>query len=280
MDSKKKGLMYPSVKFLRASADLETFTAVKKCDISQSFENKNGTFSGAEARGFYESLLKEPGEDTTKCNLKHSKTRNESGSPLKDQSIEKGRMKKAIIEKDKKLFSDTRQENLFLKMAQDGNIDGLHGMVKDNKVNINATDQFGWTALMCAAKSGHKASVKFLLREGADINLRNNKGETAKDIAKQSGVYDVFYSHRKRKRQRQKSDSSEFTSHMEQTCEICRSKFTGAKQEHDASTAHLFNCQYKSDRTFYHIPEDNIGFKLMRQIGWDKNKGKEHRQTR
>ena len=266
--------MYPSVKFQRASSNLETFRAVEKSDASL---KNNGGLSGAEAKEFYENLLKE----TNKTCLRHVKRENEA-----DIGVEKGLKRKATgvnkptanneTKKSKQNLSDaytTRQINSFLKMAQEGDISGVQAMIWGKKLDINAKDQFGWTALMCATKSGHKGCVKLLLREGADIKLKNNKSETARDIAKHSGVHGLFDCHRKSGRKRKSDDNSEFSTSIKQTCNICTTTFFGSKNEHNSSTAHLFNCQYKSERTLYHIPETNIGFKLMKQKGWDQEQG-------
>ena len=269
MNSRTEGLMYPSVKFLRASSNLQSFTPVRKSDICQN--NQNGNFSGAEAREFYEGLLQENNETYSDRSPRHSKRRKKSETTAKYLSKRKQINKNVNRESDidfKNKALSKRQENLFLKMAQDGDTDGLQGFIRDNKVNINATDSFGWTALMCAAKSGHKACIRLLLNQGADETLQNNLGHTAMDIAKQSGHQDVFDRREKTRRRCESLDSS-----VEQTCNICKTNFFGPKVEHDTSTAHLFNCQYKSEKTFYHIPEDNIGFRLMQQKGWDKEKG-------
>ena len=266
--------MYPSVKFQRASCDLQSFTPVRKLsDISQ---NEHGHFSGAEAREFYESLLQEDTETDSKRSPSHNKRRKKSDSTVenisKTKQVRENLNRMSGIDFKNKEVCNKRQGNLFLKMAQDGDIDGLQWFIRENKVDINTADSFGWTALMCAAKNGHKACITFLLRKGANDNLKNKQGHTAQDIAKQSGNRDIFDCSRKSTRKR-KQDSLEFLSHVEHTCDICKIKFFGSKNEHNTSTAHLFNCQYKSDKTFYHIPEDNIGFKLMKQKGWDKEKG-------
>lgn len=46
--------------------------------------------------------------------------------------------------------------------------------------NINATDDSDWTPLMKAAESGSVSSVKFLIENGADLNLKT-KPQTAED---------------------------------------------------------------------------------------------------
>ena len=269
MDRKHKGLMYPCVKFQRASTNVESFTAVRKSDNSQNPQNENGTFSGNEARKFYESLLEKGTESCSKRNPKHSRMDDSLENTMKNNFKTKN-----LYTQQTNTKLNTRQENLFLKMAQDGDVDGLQGFIKDHKVDIDATDQFGWTALMCAAKSGHRTCVRLLLKQGANVKLQNNQGYTAKDIAKQSGIQDVFGCHRKSMRKRKSNNCLDNASIVEQMCDTCGTNFYGSRKKHNASTAHLFNCQHKSERTFYHIPEDNIGFKLMKQKGWDEEKGK------
>lgn len=53
-------------------------------------------------------------------------------------------------------------------------------------VNL-ATRKRGWTALMWAAASGSISCVRALLDAGADPNLVNSSGQTARDIARESG---------------------------------------------------------------------------------------------
>ena len=276
MDRKHKGLMYPCVKFQRASTNLESFTAARKSDVSQNSQNENGALSGNEAREFYESLLEQETGTCSKRYHRRCSMENSSESAVKSTGNVKTKncyAHQRNIQFTDEQSSDARQENVFLRMAQDGDIDGLQGFIKYNKVDINATDQFGWTALMCAARSGHRACVKLLLEKGADRKLLNNQGHSAKDIAKQSGIQDLLASHRKSMRKRKSTSCLDVIASVEQTCDICRTKFCGSRKEHDSSTAHLFNCQYKSEKTFYHIPENNIGFKLMKQKGWDEEKG-------
>lgn len=282
MSRKQNRLMYPSVLFHRASCNLESSLE----SLNDTSQNEHGKFSGTEAREFYESLLKESTDSSFKRKSTRSRMAENSetakdaqyGSDIKQSlhylDIRKPNTKMEFHSKGLSSIN-TRQENLFLKMAQDGDVAGVKMFITGNKVNINATDPFGWTALMCAAKSGHDSCVTLLLRSGADAQLKNNQGMTAKDIAKQSGIQGVdMFDYQQKSKQKCKGDVRECTSHVEKTCETCKTKFVGPKEKHDTSTAHLFNCQYKSDRTFYHIPEDNIGFKLMKQKGWDKTKGK------
>lgn len=54
------------------------------------------------------------------------------------------------------------------------------------KVNYQSR-QDGWTALMLAARVGDPQIVSGLLRRGANPHLKNNEGQTAADIAKETG---------------------------------------------------------------------------------------------
>ena len=52
---------------------------------------------------------------------------------------------------------------------------------------MNLQDSGGWTALMFASDSGHTEIVKLLLeRPEIDVNLRDNKSQTAWYHAKES----------------------------------------------------------------------------------------------
>src|SRR5205809_1003504 len=53
--------------------------------------------------------------------------------------------------------------------------------------DIEAKDESGYTALSMEAKSGNKAIVQLLLEEGADIASENNMGKTALHVAAEWG---------------------------------------------------------------------------------------------
>lgn len=52
-----------------------------------------------------------------------------------------------------------------------------------NGARINAQCQDGYTALMYAAYRGNAEAVSMLLKNNADVSLKNKKGETALDLA-------------------------------------------------------------------------------------------------
>lgn len=70
----------------------------------------------------------------------------------------------------------------FIWAAQNGNV-SCAALLLDAGADINHMDNDG-TALHNATREGKYDSVKFLLEKGIDYNLKNQKGETALDIAK------------------------------------------------------------------------------------------------
>jgi ankyrin repeat protein len=52
------------------------------------------------------------------------------------------------------------------------------------KMDPNVQDSNGDTALHDASRFGHTEVVKALLAEGAEKNIKNSKGKTASDVAK------------------------------------------------------------------------------------------------
>ncbi|XP_075212305.1 uncharacterized protein LOC142319196 isoform X2 [Lycorma delicatula] len=72
------------------------------------------------------------------------------------------------------------------------------GMVKDCKniiitgININESDDLGWTPIMCAARNGHKNTVMLLYEHGADLNTSNQYGYTPLSLAIASKNEETF----------------------------------------------------------------------------------------
>ena len=52
-------------------------------------------------------------------------------------------------------------------------------MLLDKGIDVNAKDQYGWTALHEAAQEGHENIVQTLLDNGAEVNAKNKYGSTA-----------------------------------------------------------------------------------------------------
>ena len=66
-------------------------------------------------------------------------------------------------------------------------------LLLEKGAEINLADQSGGTALMSAACFGCTLSVKVLLNAGADSTLRDHKGRSAEDLARERGWEDVVH---------------------------------------------------------------------------------------
>lgn len=76
---------------------------------------------------------------------------------------------------------DTEQVKYLHKWfsaARDGNLEKIKELI--DKVDINAQDSWGWTALTMAAADGYKDILEFLLnRPGINVNIQQSHGNTA-----------------------------------------------------------------------------------------------------
>ena len=62
-------------------------------------------------------------------------------------------------------------------------LDVVEWLIKEEHVDVNAANQLGMTALMCAASNNYHQCVKLLLKHSADITRKNKVMKTALDLA-------------------------------------------------------------------------------------------------
>ena len=167
----------------------------------------------------------------------------------------------------------------FLKCAQEGDLNTLK-LHLERGVDINVQDVYSWTAAMCAAYAGHSEVLQFLLESGANVYLVDNQGQNVLTIAESVKPKNKTICKMIRDFMDGKSDwraikKEESPKYDKFYCDNCKMEFGDiTRQRHETSTIHLFNSKPKGDRsTFYHLPENNKGFKLLVQSGWDKEKG-------
>lgn len=74
----------------------------------------------------------------------------------------------------------------FLKVCENAYIHGeIIKMLLDFGANPNIAFFDGTTSLMCLASRGNTEFMEILIQSGADVNAKNNKGQTALDILKE-----------------------------------------------------------------------------------------------
>jgi ankyrin repeat protein len=78
----------------------------------------------------------------------------------------------------------------LLRASIIGDVKKVKKLLKEG-ADVNAKDEFGWTPLHGAAILGHIEVVKLLLEHGADPNIKNNGGKTAIDFALEKGHSDI-----------------------------------------------------------------------------------------
>ncbi|KAJ2833573.1 hypothetical protein GGI24_000795 [Coemansia furcata] len=86
---------------------------------------------------------------------------------------------------------DERDEN-FREMAALGNVKAVRAYIRGG-VNIDGQNKMnGWTALHWACARGQPDIVEILIRAGANVDLKNSKGELALDVCKSDNIRALF----------------------------------------------------------------------------------------
>lgn len=76
--------------------------------------------------------------------------------------------------------------------AKSGQLETVRYLIEKQKEDINATDNYGRTALMWAAGSGYLEVVKYLIETAkANVNVKDNYENTALNYATRNGHLDV-----------------------------------------------------------------------------------------
>lgn len=109
----------------------------------------------------------------TALSLSIEKRHEESVAVLREFHVEEGD------------YSALDPQPSMLKASEDGALGSILNL-RDSGVPINCCDEEGNSPLMIAVRAGHHGVVRSLYHLGADINHRNNAGETAMGLAKAS----------------------------------------------------------------------------------------------
>lgn len=174
----------------------------------------------------------------------------------------------------------------LFKLSLANDYEGIQKLVNRSiKPDVNATDAFGWTALMMAACEGAVHSFQKLLELGADLDAADRKGDTATSLAEQKGfqeILEVVDEYNKQTGAIEISDDDGELSEGTQFCTDCGIEISRASStSHKTSTVHLFSCKFKGNMNHktFGIARTNLGFKMMRRVGWDGNSALGARQN-
>ncbi|XP_062454528.1 G patch domain and ankyrin repeat-containing protein 1 [Rhea pennata] len=169
--------------------------------------------------------------------------------------------------------TDTRRGNALLKAAQDGDLRTLRRLLEKEGCDINYRDGFSWTALMCAARAGRVATVRYLLRRGAaQASICEAGGRDAAGLAEDAGHHGL--ARLLREWQPEPREVPRPAPEEQRFCSVCGTHYAEeSAAQHERSTAHLFSRGDAPPPARYHIPETNIGFRLLVKGGWDSRAG-------
>ncbi|GFQ75084.1 ANK_REP_REGION domain-containing protein [Trichonephila clavata] len=214
--------------------------------------------SGTEVRNFYNSVISLPSE--------HRNVKKPSNYLKKPEESKKSACSSV----------NTVKSNSIFLYAQQGNVVGIQQCI-ENGCSINQQDAYGWTPIMCASCEGHYSTVEYLIKLGADLNVKCKHGLTVMDIVRKTQNSAIITLLQNGVSLHEQETSSiipdEKNDKEEKFCNDCKSTYKVSKSAHERSIAHLLTTTKSDISTFYHIPENNKGFQMMLKSGWDKNKG-------
>ena len=82
-------------------------------------------------------------------------------------------------------------EEKLINACGNGILKEVQALLESLPTDINWQDDNRWTPLMWASVNGHLDVVRYLICNGADVNIKNNNGETALDLAEKNGCEEV-----------------------------------------------------------------------------------------
>lgn len=170
------------------------------------------------------------------------------------------------------------KENLF-RLALNNDSEGIEKLLENSlEIDINAADNFGWTALMMSACEGSEESFRTLLfNHNADLDVKDKSGNTALSLARKNnrqGILNIIQEYHSSNNYDESSEEDEEVEEGSKFCPDCKIEIAkSSSKSHQSSTVHLFSCKYKTETDIksFGIGHSNKGYKLMKTIGWDGN---------
>lgn len=75
----------------------------------------------------------------------------------------------------------TRRAKALRAAAWHGHLDCVRKLVENGGVDVDATNKDGWTPLMCAARNGHVEVMRYLVTQGARVDMDATSGLVEED---------------------------------------------------------------------------------------------------
>ena len=97
-----------------------------------------------------------------------------------------------LLEKGAKIFTERERENPLHLVVELGDFHLVTVLIESGIVDVNIINQCYDTPLHVACLKGHLKIVQFLLRKGADVNMKGNFGHTPLHRAIKIGYFDIF----------------------------------------------------------------------------------------
>ncbi|XP_014937640.1 G patch domain and ankyrin repeat-containing protein 1 [Herpailurus yagouaroundi] len=240
-------------------------------------EELEPTLDGAAARAFYEALI---GDESSAPESQRSQPEPASKRKRKKRRI----MREAAAGTSgghgqrRSLEAEDKMTQWILRAAQEGDLAELRRLLDPREAggaggNINARDAFWWTPLMCAARAGQGAAVRYLLGRGAAwVGVCELGGKDAAQLAEEAGFPEVARMVRESHGET-RSPENRSQSPSPRYCETCDAHFQDSN--HCTSTAHLLSLSrdLRSPNLPLGVPTSSPGFKLLLRGGWEPGMG-------
>lgn len=83
-------------------------------------------------------------------------------------------------------------DNQLFEECNNRNLKAVKDLIKNNDANVNAKNNYGETPLHIATRRGSLKIVEFLIKSGSNINEKDNDGKTPLSYAFPSNIdYDI-----------------------------------------------------------------------------------------
>lgn len=239
-------------------------------------EKPEPVLDGAAARAFYEALIAEES-----CSPKPRRA-----EPTRERKRKRRRttarepVATGVPRQERALEDEDRVTQWILMAAQNGDLTELRRLLEPQEAggaggNINARDAFWWTPLMCAARAGQGAAVRYLLGRGAAwVGVCELGGRDAAQLAEEAGFPEVARMVREsRGETRSPEDQNRSPPSSSQFCEDCGAYFEDSN--HRTSTAHLLSLSKRPQPSSLPlgVPTSSPGFRLLLRGGWEPGMG-------